>query len=374
VVDVVLAVEQGGAFVMPTAPPFLDIVGAEKRFGAATVLSGIDLGVARGEFVSLLGPSGCGKTTLLRIIAGLLAPDRGTVLLDGEDITGKPPHRRDVGVVFQNYALFPHLTVAENIAFGLQSRHVAREEIRKTVARFLDLVHMTEFADRPIKLLSGGQQQRVAVARALAVKPKLLLFDEPFSALDRKLRETMQIELKRLLREVAATAVFVTHDQDEALTMSDRVAVMHRGAIDQLAEPARIYHRPATSFALSFVGLSTRLAGRVQDALGNGEVVVDTSLGCLRGLGPFATGDRVIVGVRPERIRIGAGNGNGGKATLTDVVFQGSKTFLHFEAPAGEQVLVETSDPPRTGLQPGTVLELTWNVADTLLYPAEATP
>jgi len=353
--------------------PFLDIVAASKRFGVATVLDGVGIGVARGEFVSLLGPSGCGKTTLLRIIAGLLTPDDGTVRLDGEDITRKPPHRRDIGVVFQNYALFPHLTVSENIAFGLQSRRVDRDEIRKAVAGLLDLVHLTEFADRSVRLLSGGQQQRVAVARALAVKPKLLLFDEPFSALDRKLREVMQIELKRLLREVAATAIFVTHDQDEALTMSDRVAVMNRGAIDQFAEPAAVYHRPATSFALGFVGLSTRLAGTVRDAPSNGEVLVETSIGSVRGAGGFVTGTPVIVGVRPERIRIGTGSGNSAKATLTDVVFQGSKTFLHFAASSGDQFLVETSDPPRIGLEPGSVLDLTWSVEDTLLYPTEST-
>ena len=260
---------------MASPPAFLDIAAAGKRFGAVTVLDGVDLAVARCEIVSLLGPSGCGKTTLLRIIAGLLPPDRGTVRLDGEDITAKPPHRRDVGVVFQNYALFPHLTVAENIAFGLEARRVARAEIAKTVPHLLALVHLAELADRSIKLLSGGQQQRVAVARALAVKPKLMLFDEPFSALDRKLRETMQIELKRLLREVGATAIFVTHDQDEALTMSDRVAVMNRGTIEQLAEPASIYHRPATPFALGFVGLSTRLYGVVRDRA-DGEVVVET--------------------------------------------------------------------------------------------------
>jgi putative spermidine/putrescine transport system ATP-binding protein len=352
--------------------PFLSIVAASKRFGAATVLDGVDLGVARGEFVSLLGPSGCGKTTLLRIVAGLLAPDGGKVRLDDEDITGKPPHRRDIGVVFQNYALFPHLTVSENVAFGLRSRRVARDEIRKSVARLLDLVHLTDFADRSIRLLSGGQQQRVAVARALAVKPKLLLFDEPFSALDRKLRETMQIELKRLLREVSATAIFVTHDQDEALTMSDRVAVMNRGVIDQLAEPAVVYHRPATSFALDFVGLSTKLAGTVRDVPASGEVSVETAIGSLRAAGRFRAGAKVIIGVRPERIRVGTGNGNNVKATLTDIVFQGSKTFLHFSAPSGDNVLVETSDPPRTSLESGTALDLTWSVEDTLIYPAES--
>jgi putative spermidine/putrescine transport system ATP-binding protein len=225
--------------VMTSPEAFLDIRGAAKAFGGTMVLDGVDLAVARGEFISLLGPSGCGKTTLLRIVAGLLAADTGTTVLDGDDISRKPPHHRDVGVVFQSYALFPHLTVAENVAFGLQARGAPKDEIAATVSRYLGLAHMTAFADRSVRALSGGQQQRVAVARALAVKPKLMLLDEPFSALDRKLRETMQIELKRLLREVGTTAIFVTHDQDEALTMSDRIAVMNRGRIEQLGDALR---------------------------------------------------------------------------------------------------------------------------------------
>src|SRR5262249_22991666 len=324
---------------------FLTITAAGKSSAGARVLDGVDLPVKRGEFVSLLGPSGCGKTTLLRIVAGLLRPDAGTVRLDGEEITARPPHRRDVGVVFQNYALFPHLTVAENIAFGLQARHAPREHTRATVARFLDLVHMREFADRSVRVLSGGQQQRVAVARALAVHPKLLLLDEPFSALDRKLRETMQIELKRLLRELSTTAVFVTHDQDEALMMSDRIAVMNRGIIEQLADPATIYHRPASAFVLRFVGLSTRISGDVI-ATGGGEVVVGTPHGKLRAAGAVSPGARVFVAVRPERIRLGAGGGSSDnelELPLRDVVFQGSKVQLHFTARAGDQVIAEVA-------------------------------
>src|SRR5262249_52176942 len=273
---------------------FLTITAAGKSFAGARVLDGVDLTVKRGEFVSLLGPSGCGKTTLLRIVAGLLASDAGTVRLDGEDITSRPAHRRDVGVVFQNYALFPHLTVAENVALGLEARRAPRERTRATVARSLDLVHMHNFADRSVRALSGGQQQRVAVARALAVGPKLLLLDEPFSALDRKLREIMQIELKRLLRELSTTAVFVTHDQDEALMMSDRIAVMNRGAIEQMAEPATIYHRPATPFVLGFVGLSSRLSGSVVEAKGE-QVVVATSYGPLRAGGTLPVGAKVFI-------------------------------------------------------------------------------
>jgi putative spermidine/putrescine transport system ATP-binding protein len=349
---------------------FLDVAGAEKAFGAATVLGGVDLKVAAGEFVSLLGPSGCGKTTLLRIVAGLLAADRGSVRLDGEDITAKPPHRRDVGVVFQNYALFPHLSVAENVAFGLKARRRAARDIEPTVKRFLELVHLTDFADRSVRALSGGQQQRVAVARALAVRPKLLLLDEPFSALDRKLRETMQIELRRLLRELGTTAVFVTHDQDEALTMSDRIAVMNRGAIEQLATPEKIYRSPETAFVLEFVGLSSRLAGKVVGPADDGVIAVDTSIGRLFGRGSFIPGSDVVVAVRPERIMLNQPGDNLVRASLSDAVFQGSKVQLHFASTETDRLLVETADLPGGLPAPGTAMQLSWARGDTLIYPA----
>lgn len=352
-----------------TSDSFLDVAGAEKAFGGVTVLGGVDLKVAAGEFISLLGPSGCGKTTLLRIVAGLLAADRGAIRLDGEEIGARPPHKRDVGVVFQNYALFPHLTVAENIAFGLKARKRPAAEIAPTVQRFLELVHLTDFADRSVRALSGGQQQRVAVARALAVQPKLLLLDEPFSALDRKLRENMQIELRRLLRELGITAVFVTHDQDEALTMSDRIAVMNKGAIEQLAVPATIYRSPATAFVLEFVGLSSRLCGTVvgQD---HGHVMVDTAFGPLRAPGSFVTGASVMLAVRPERIKVDAPGDYALLARLRDAVFQGSKVQLHFETKGSDQLMVETADLSEGLPPPGTEMRLGWAVADTLIYPA----
>ena len=354
---------------------FLSVSGAAKTFGAATVLDGVDLSVARGEFVSLLGPSGCGKTTLLRIVAGLMMPDRGRVVLDGDDMTRRPPHRRDIGVVFQSYALFPHLDVAGNVAFGLKARGAAPATITATVARTLDLVRMSAFAGRPIRALSGGQQQRVAVARALAVGPKLLLLDEPFSALDRKLREAMQIDLKRILREVGTTAIFVTHDQDEALTMSDRIAVMNGGRIEQLDTPEAIYHRPATPFALGFVGLSTRLPGVVTTAA-DGTVAIDTPLGTLRAPAYFLPGSAVTIGVRPERIRVVAAENaapadNRIRARLADVAFQGARVLLHFGAPDGVQILVEAPQLP-AGAGPGSELDLVWPVADTLIYPGTA--
>jgi putative spermidine/putrescine transport system ATP-binding protein len=349
---------------------FLDIAGAEKGFGGTSVLGGVDLGVARGEFVSLLGPSGCGKTTLLRIVAGLLRPDRGHVRLDGDDITRRPPHKRDVGVVFQSYALFPHLNVAQNVAFGLRARGAGRAEIGVAVERFLAMVQLGHLAERPVAGLSGGQQQRVAVARALAVQPKLLLLDEPFSALDRKLREGMQIELRRLLRELGTTAIFVTHDQEEALTMSDRIAVMHGGAIEHLGTPEAIYRRPATPFALEFVGLSSRFAGRVVESA-QGMLTVETPFGRLRALGSFLPGSPVLLGVRPERIRVGeAGAGNTVHAPLTDIVFQGARVQLHFAAEDGLPLLVETAELPAGHLRHGAVLPLHWAVEDTLVYPA----
>jgi putative spermidine/putrescine transport system ATP-binding protein len=348
---------------------FLDVAGAEKAFGVAIVLGGVDLRVAQGEFVSLLGPSGCGKTTLLRAVAGLMGLDRGTVKLDGQDITARPPHKRDVGVVFQNYALFPHLTVAENVAFGLRARGRGGAETRDAVKRFLDLVHLSAFADRSVRALSGGQQQRVAVARALAVRPKLLLLDEPFSALDRKLRETMQIDLRRLLRELGTTSVFVTHDQDEALTMSDRIAVMNRGAIEQFDAPEAIYRRPATAFALEFVGLSSQLAGKVV-ASEAGTVTVDTAFGRLRGPGSFVPGADVLLAVRPERIKVDPNGDFALRARLRDAVFQGSKIQLYFETQDGDRLMVETADLAQGVPAPGTEMKLGWAVADTLVYPA----
>ncbi|MCZ8374060.1 MAG: ABC transporter ATP-binding protein [Beijerinckiaceae bacterium] len=353
--------------------PFLDIRKASKDFGAGPVLDGVDLAVARGEFISLLGPSGCGKTTLLRIIAGLAAADGGSVTLDGQDISRLPPHRRDVGVVFQNYALFPHLTVAENIAFGLRAKGAPAAEITATVERFLTLIHMAAFADRSVRALSGGQQQRVAVARALATKPKLLLLDEPFSALDRKLRETMQIDLRRLLRELGTTAIFVTHDQDEALIMSDRIAVMNRGRIEQLDTPEAIYARPATPFALEFVGLSTRIAGTVTAYDPAGLVTVETSLGSLRSRGRFEVGSPVLLGVRPERIAFGAAGGENVVApVLSDIVFQGARIQAHFASPDQRPVMIETSGALPAGLTAGSPVTISFAVEDTIAYPLAA--
>jgi putative spermidine/putrescine transport system ATP-binding protein len=351
--------------------PFLDISGAGKSFGNVTVLDGVDLGIGRGEFISLLGPSGCGKTTLLRIVAGLLTPDAGKIHLDGQEITRVPPHKRDIGVVFQNYALFPHLTVAENIGFGLKARGTARAEINVAVTRLLSLVGLGPMADRSVRGLSGGQQQRVAVARALATGPKLMLLDEPFSALDRKLRETMQIELRRILRDVGTTAIFVTHDQDEALVMSDRIAVMNAGRIEHLDTPEAIYRRPATPFTLDFVGLSTRLDGTVR-AMEGETALIETRFGMVRARSSFLPGSAVTLGVRPERVTPGNGGENRLRACLADVIFQGAKAQLHFAAEGAERILVETLDVPE-GVRKGEEMDLSFAVADTLIYPRRGT-
>jgi putative spermidine/putrescine transport system ATP-binding protein len=355
-------------------PAHLIVRGVSKRFGAATVLDRVDLTIRRGELVTLLGPSGCGKTTLLRAIAGLAQPDQGQVELAGRDITLVPPHRRNVGVVFQSYALFPHLTVAGNVAFGLKVRGRGRTEIEAAVERALALVKLEHLAKRRISALSGGQQQRVALARAIAVEPDVLLFDEALSALDRKLREEMQVELRRLLQNVGATAIFVTHDQDEALTMSDRVAVMNKGRIEQLAEPRELYSRPASLFALNFVGLSTRIAGTVVGSQ-DGKVEVDTRVGRLSAIGNFVAGAPVVVAARPEHLRPGtAVDANSVAGRVRSVVFQGSRTLVDVDAGAGESLLAELSGRDAAMPRVDEEIRLAWPVSETFAFPAEARP
>ena len=352
---------------------YLVVNGADKRFGAATVLRDLSLSVAQGEFVSLLGPSGCGKTTLLRCIAGLLHPDRGQITVGGRDITALAAHQRNVGVVFQNYALFPHLTVAENIAFGLRARGVSKAEAAPRVAEALALVRMEAHGEKPVTALSGGQQQRVAVARALVVRPSLLLLDEPFSALDRKLRETMQVELKQLLREVGITAIFVTHDQEEALVVSDRVAVMNAGQIEQLTDPVTLYHAPASLYVLDFVGQSTKLSGKVIGS-SDGMIEVQTAFGVLRAPASFMAGSSVAVGVRPEAMFLAPEADpalNTLQGRISDISFLGSRTQIHLDAPAeGEdRVILELSRLP-AGVATGQEVSFGFRVADTMAFPA----
>ena len=246
-----------------------------KSFGAARAVDNISLDLVSGEFVTLLGPSGCGKTTTLRMVAGLEKPDGGVVRLGGTDVTSLPPFRRNIGMVFQSHALFPHMTVAENVAFGLRMRKVDKNTRRQRVREALDLVRLADYLDRYPHQLSGGQQQRVALARALVVRPDILLLDEPFGALDRKLREALQEELRQLTRKIGITSLFVTHDQEEALILSDRICVMNAGRIDQIGTPNEIFERPETHFVADFMGVGNFIAGTVS-ASSNGETTIDT--------------------------------------------------------------------------------------------------
>jgi putative spermidine/putrescine transport system ATP-binding protein len=291
----------------------LDIDGVTHRYGPVTAVADVSLAVRAGEIVALLGPSGCGKTTLLRVVAGFVRPWAGSVRIDSKPIDHLPPNARNVGIVFQSYALFPHMTVAQNVAYGLEARGVSRAEVRKTVARFLDVVRLTALRDRLPRQLSGGQQQRVAVARALAVEPTVLLLDEPFSALDKGLRLDMQIEIKRLQRQFGLTAILVTHDQDEAMSVADRIAVMNHGRVEQLDTPINVYDRPATLFVSGFIGTTNLLRGRVIES-SNGTTLVELEAGAKLSVPTgrvFAAGAAVTLSARPEQLDLHTESGHG---------------------------------------------------------------
>jgi putative spermidine/putrescine transport system ATP-binding protein len=325
------------------------------RFGDVTAVEGIELDIAGGELVALLGPSGCGKSTLLRIIAGFIAQSEGRVLFDGEAVDHLAPTRRGVGIVFQNYALFPHMTVAQNVAYGLEARRLARDAIGSRVADMLRLVHMESYAQRLPRQLSGGQQQRIALARALAVDPKILLLDEPFGALDKNLRLDMQIEVKRLQREYGITAILVTHDQEEALSMADRIAVMNRGRVEQLSSPTDVYDRPQTVFVNQFVGTTNLLHGELADeALG----IVRLEGGALMAAAPapgLRQGAPVVLSVRPEQLRIHSAHVDGAVAATIRVVLPLGPHVM-YEARTDAGVTFRISAPRDAGarlLSPG---------------------
>jgi spermidine/putrescine transport system ATP-binding protein len=286
--------------------PLLTLNNLSKTYGSNRVLDNVDLTIYDGEFFTLLGPSGCGKTTVLRMIAGLEDTDTGTIQLDGQDIARVPAEKRPINTVFQSYALFPHMTVFDNVAFGLRMSGVAKDEIKPRVMEALEMVRLGDFADRKPSQLSGGQQQRVAIARAVVNRPKLLLLDESLSALDYKLRQQMQIELKRLQRKLGITFVFVTHDQEEALSMSDRVVVMNKGKVQQLGSPRAIYEQPANLFVAKFIGEINQLEGEIIQVDGNDEyeVKVEGLKWRLHAEHNFKVGDKVHVLLRPEDVRV----------------------------------------------------------------------
>jgi spermidine/putrescine transport system ATP-binding protein len=281
------------------------LVGLEKKFGSFTAVDGIDLEIPAGEFFSMLGPSGCGKTTTLRMIAGFERPTAGEVLLDGEDMSNTSPSKRPVHTVFQSYALFPHLKVFDNVAFGLRRQGVPRAEVRTRVDEALELVRLVGYGKRKPAQLSGGQQQRVALARALVMKPSVLLLDEPLGALDAKLRRQLQVELKLLQEQVGITFVYVTHDQEEALTMSDRIAVMNGGRVEQCGQPREVYEEPATAFVADFLGVSNLMTATATGPSGSGAAVqLDTGIALEAQAGDIEARGPVRLVIRPERVRI----------------------------------------------------------------------
>jgi spermidine/putrescine transport system ATP-binding protein len=286
------------------ATPSVELRSVTKDFGQTTAVDGLSLEIGQGEFFTLLGPSGCGKTTTLRMIAGFEEPTEGQVLIEGSDVVGLPPHKRPTNTVFQSYALFPHMSVADNVAFGLKRQKVAKDEIDRRVREELERVGLAAEAKRRPAQLSGGQQQRVALARALVNLPKVLLLDEPLGALDLKLRKGLQVQLKRIQREVGITFVYVTHDQEEALTMSDRIAVMNHGKIEQVADPEEVYDRPATTFVAGFIGVSNLMPGVIKQAGAKGEVLLDSGVTVNAGVNGFDRGDRCHAVVRPEKLWI----------------------------------------------------------------------
>jgi len=323
------------------------LVDLVKRFADVTAVAGINLDMPPGEFFSLLGPSGCGKTTTLRLIAGFERPDEGQILLDGEDMAQTPPHKRKVNTVFQNYALFPHLSVAENVSFGLKYKDVSKQDARTRVSEALELVRLTGFERRRPSQLSGGQQQRVALARALVLNPEVLLLDEPLGALDAKLRKQLQIELKSLQEEVGITFIYVTHDQEEALTMSDRLAVMSNGRVEQVGTPSEVYEEPRTAYVADFLGVSNLMDAKAQgmDAQGRanvrlGEFDIAAAQGDIDALGD------VKVVIRPERVKLdeaGTTGENRVPGMVERVVYVGSimQVIVHLAPGATLQAWVQ---------------------------------
>ncbi|MGS1096344.1 ABC transporter ATP-binding protein (plasmid) [Aquamicrobium terrae] len=349
----------------------LSLESIRKAYGTFQILKSLRLEAFDGEFLSLLGPSGCGKTTTLRIIAGFERPDAGVVILGGQEITSLPPNKRDVSTVFQDYSLFPHMTVAENVAFGLVERKMAKTEIAARVAEMLDMVRLGDFADRKPGQLSGGQKQRVALARSLAVRPRILLLDEPLGALDLKLRKAMQLELRSFQQRLGITFIYVTHDQEEALTMSDRIVVMKGGEIQQIGGARAIYDRPANRFVADFIGETTLLDGVVASAdAGSGLVQVDTPSGPIRVVADnrpaMAAGQRCCVSVRPEKVRIGEGGANTFDARVETVTFRGPVVEYALQLEKGK--MLRASGPATaSGAASGDRIKVGWDIADAVL-------
>jgi spermidine/putrescine transport system ATP-binding protein len=342
--------------------------------GATFAVRDVDLDIAEGEFVVLLGPSGCGKTTTLRMIAGFVDPTHGKIRIGGDEVNLLPPRRRDIGMVFQNYALFPNMTVAENIGFGLRQRKVARDAIKRRVREMLELIHLADRGDDYIDQLSGGQQQRVALARALAASPRVLLMDEPLGALDMKLRESLQVELLRLQRELKITTILVTHDQQEAMVLADRVVIMADGKIQQVGTPRELYQRPANAFVANFIGKTNLICAHVAQARPG---YADLGSGISMALGDHApalpAGTRIDVMVRPEHIELVPGadaSRPGIPVTVEHSLFLGNVVRYFVRTPWNQVVLAERFDG-LAGLEPGASASIWWQPAHGVVFEAE---
>jgi spermidine/putrescine transport system ATP-binding protein len=341
----------------------VELVGLTKRFGGFTAVDGIDVDIPAGEFFSLLGPSGCGKTTTLRMIAGFEEPDSGEVKLDGQDMSRTAPAHRPVNTVFQSYALFPHLRIKDNVAFGLRRQKVSRPDVRRRVGEVLELVQLSQYAERKPAQLSGGQQQRVALARALVLKPSVLLLDEPLGALDAKLRRQLQVELKQLQEQVGITFVYVTHDQEEALTMSDRIAVMNAGKVEQVGRPRDMYEEPETAYVADFLGVSNLLKATVTGASGNGAAVsLEGDVEIEATSGAVAIRGDAMVTIRPERIVLEPAHSTGPNrlpAMISRTVYLGASQQVYVQLAAGPMLTVLSShqgDEPPSELPAGTAV------------------
>ncbi len=364
---------------------FLEIVGVRKSFGATVAVENFDLAVEPGEFVSFLGPSGCGKTTTLRMVAGFEKPTAGRIVIDGVDVTDMPPNRRNIGMVFQSYALFPNMTVADNIGFGLKIARRPAGEIRARVEELLRTIHMPEFGQRYPYQLSGGQQQRVALARALAIQPKVLLLDEPLSALDAKIRASLRQEIREIQRHLGITTIYVTHDQEEAMALSDRIVVMSRGRIEQIGTPFEVYNFPATRFVASFVGTLNLIQATVVDAAAGLLTVEGQPIRLASSLRSYRSGDAISLAIRPELIALDGqmhSAVNRLSGTVEDVTFLGSivrvrvhlaTNTLHFDLFNNPQLR-----PPQPGssitvqFAPEACLVLTDEAASDQPLPASA--
>jgi spermidine/putrescine transport system ATP-binding protein len=362
----------------PSMPsPEIELVDLQKHFREIRAVDGVSLEVVAGEFFSLLGPSGCGKTTTLRMIGGFELPTGGRVLLRGRDVTTDPPDKRPVNMVFQNYALFPHLDVGDNIAFGLRRRNVDGAETRRRVGEALELVHLEGYERRKPNQLSGGQQQRVALARALVNRPNVLLLDEPLGALDLKLRKQLQVELKRVQTEVGITFVYVTHDQEEALTMSDRIAVMNRGRVEQMGTPEELYERPRTRFVADFIGTTNLLSGLVETrADGTTTVRLGSGDRCVVADGTLAVGDPVELSIRPEAVELSQATGsNVGPAPITATVEQVAYlggNVQYIVRTAGGLSITALAPKARERLPVGGAVNVRWSPAEALILAAHS--